>query len=456
MANNNGIRKYLITIICGLTLILGISLPVCATSSQNVTVIGSPLIIYHLNISSTSGGNVSVPGEGTFNYVDHSVKNISAVANSCYHFAKWTGNTSTIADMNASSTTITMNGSYTIQANFATDQYTLTYNASTGGTINGTPSQTVNCSESGSAVRAMPNASYHFVNWSDGLTANPRTDTLVTHNITVTANFRLSGGGGGSTASTSIDLNILGGSSTGTIDSSGVFQGDVDAASPDGKIAIHIASGTTALGKDGNPLTGLDITTVSSYPTPPDGRTVIAAFDFQPNGATFDPAIQITITYDPSTLPSGTQPSDLVIAFFNTATGHWEYVSGLVDPVAHTITYSISHFTVFAVMGAATSSAAPTMTPTPTPTLIPTPTPTAAATPTVIATPTSTSTPMPTLTPRPTSTVVHQPGEAGKGLGDWAWIVIGFVVILALIVMIRLVMRRRTTGGTSRSESEEK
>jgi hypothetical protein len=247
-------------------------------------------------------------------------------------------------------------------------------------------------------------------------------------------------------------LNILGGSSTGTIDSSGVFQGDVDASSPDGKIAIHIASGTTALGKDVNPLTGLDITTVSSYPTPPDGRTVIAAFDFQPNGATFDPAIQITITYDPSTLPSGTQPSDLVIAFFNTATGHWEYVSGLVDPVAHTITYSISHFTVFAVMGAATSSVAPTMTPTPTPTLIPTPTPTAEATPTVEATPTPTATP----TATPTSTVLHQTGGEDKGLGDWVWIVIGFVVILALIVMIRLVMRRRTTGGTSRSESEEK
>ena len=38
----------------------------------------------------------------------------------------------------------------------------------------------------------MPNSGYHFVNWSDGVsTANPRTDTNVTANVTVTANFAI-------------------------------------------------------------------------------------------------------------------------------------------------------------------------------------------------------------------------------------------------------------------------
>ena len=32
---------------------------------------------------------------------------------------------------------------------------------------------------------------YHFVDWSDGSTANPRTDTNVTANVTVTANFAI-------------------------------------------------------------------------------------------------------------------------------------------------------------------------------------------------------------------------------------------------------------------------
>jgi len=44
---------------------------------------------------------------------------------------------------------------------------------------------------SGSAVTAQAAAGYHFVNWSDGGAANPRTDIHVTANKTVTANFAL-------------------------------------------------------------------------------------------------------------------------------------------------------------------------------------------------------------------------------------------------------------------------
>ena len=36
----------------------------------------------------------------------------------------------------------------------------------------------------------MPDPGYHFAGWSDGPTANPRTDTNVTANVAVTANFR--------------------------------------------------------------------------------------------------------------------------------------------------------------------------------------------------------------------------------------------------------------------------
>ena len=67
--------------------------------------------------------------------------------------------------------------------------YTLTYNAGTGGTISGTSPQVVNHGTSGSAVTAVPSYGYAFTNWSDGLTSNPRTDSNVTNDITVTANF---------------------------------------------------------------------------------------------------------------------------------------------------------------------------------------------------------------------------------------------------------------------------
>ena len=51
--------------------------------------------------------------------------------------------------------------------------------------------QTVNNGANGTTVTAVPNTGYHFANWSDGSTANPRTDTKVTANISVTANFAI-------------------------------------------------------------------------------------------------------------------------------------------------------------------------------------------------------------------------------------------------------------------------
>jgi len=78
---------------------------------------------------------------------------------------------------------------HTISASFALKTYTLTYLAGTGGSISGTTPQSVTHGSSGSAVTAVPDTDYQFVDWSDGLTDNPRTDTNVTANVTVTAEF---------------------------------------------------------------------------------------------------------------------------------------------------------------------------------------------------------------------------------------------------------------------------
>jgi uncharacterized repeat protein (TIGR02543 family) len=70
--------------------------------------------------------------------------------------------------------------------------YTLTYNADANGTITGTTPQTVTSGGNGTAVTAKPNSGYRFVKWSDNSTSNPRTDSNVISNITVTASFDLS------------------------------------------------------------------------------------------------------------------------------------------------------------------------------------------------------------------------------------------------------------------------
>jgi len=76
---------------------------------------------YILAIMGTPGGSVVSPGEGTFTYDAGTVVNLVARAASGYKFSKWSGNVDTIANVNATSTNITMSGNQSyilICANF--------------------------------------------------------------------------------------------------------------------------------------------------------------------------------------------------------------------------------------------------------------------------------------------------------------------------------------------------
>lgn len=77
---------------------------------------------YDLTISSTDGGNVTIPGEGTRTYDEGEVVNLVAEAEEGYGFVEWTGDVGTIADVNDATTTITMNSDYAITASFQAEQ----------------------------------------------------------------------------------------------------------------------------------------------------------------------------------------------------------------------------------------------------------------------------------------------------------------------------------------------
>jgi hypothetical protein len=76
---------------------------------------------YQLTVSSGSGGNVTIPGEGTFTYDRGNLAQLLATPDDGYEFHLWTGDSQHIADPNAGSTTITMNGNYAVVANFETE-----------------------------------------------------------------------------------------------------------------------------------------------------------------------------------------------------------------------------------------------------------------------------------------------------------------------------------------------
>jgi outer membrane protein assembly factor BamB len=73
---------------------------------------------YDLTISSTAGGSVFAPGEGTFTYVEGTEVNLVAEAEEGYRFINWTGDVETIPDVEDATTTVTMDGDYSIAANF--------------------------------------------------------------------------------------------------------------------------------------------------------------------------------------------------------------------------------------------------------------------------------------------------------------------------------------------------
>jgi hypothetical protein len=71
-----------------------------------------------LTISSTVGGSETTRGEGTLRHNKGTVVDLVAEPEEGYCFVNWTGDVDTIADVNAATTNITMNGDYSITANF--------------------------------------------------------------------------------------------------------------------------------------------------------------------------------------------------------------------------------------------------------------------------------------------------------------------------------------------------
>jgi len=140
---------------------------------------------YTLTYSAATNGTISGTTPQTV-YYGASGTAVTAVPNLGYHFVNWSdGNLANVR------TDAGVTNDINVTANFAVNTYTLTYSAATNGTITGTSPQTVNYNTSGTAVTAVPNTGYNFVNWSDGNTANPRTDTNVTNSLAVMANFAL-------------------------------------------------------------------------------------------------------------------------------------------------------------------------------------------------------------------------------------------------------------------------
>jgi hypothetical protein len=150
---------------------------------------------YDLTISSTEGGVVTDPGEGTFSYDTGTAIDLVAEYEEGYHFVNWTGDVDTIVNINAATTTITINGDYSITANFVT-AYALNISSTEGGRVM-TPGEAGPYTYGeGTRVNLVAQAEvgYHFVNWTGDVNTITNVNAAVTtiimsSNYTITANF---------------------------------------------------------------------------------------------------------------------------------------------------------------------------------------------------------------------------------------------------------------------------
>ena len=134
-------------------------------------------------------------------------------------------------------------------------------------------------------------------------------------------------------------------------DPQGEVQHTYIITSEDGVLNITIPEGTTACDCDGNPLNLITAAVVTDPPPPPPGVNIVGpVFSLGPSGATFDPSITITFTYDPVDIPADVAEADLKLAFYNDTTGEWLVLECTIDTENNIIIAQTSHFSDFTII----------------------------------------------------------------------------------------------------------
>jgi hypothetical protein len=137
-------------------------------------------------------------------------------------------------------------------------------------------------------------------------------------------------------------------------DDEGWFLEDIQLITADELVTLKIDKGTTAVTEEDTPLETIQMKPLEGFtPEPPEDKDIIGlAYELLPEGATFDPPTDITIGYAPASLPEDVEEEDLVIAYYDAESNECVELPSSVDTVTNTVTARVSHFTIFAILGA--------------------------------------------------------------------------------------------------------
>ena len=181
------------------------------TSDLDVTAIFE-LAVYTIQATASDGGTIDPSGEVMVMHGQNQTFNITPDTEAFYEIADVLVDGVSIGPAE-SYTFVNVTTNHTIEAQFERPGLLLNYFTGANGSLSGETQQIVPFGEDGSPVEAVPDEGYHFLIWSDGVTANPRTDNNVTAPVQATAIF-------------SINIYTLNATANkgGTIDPEGMFD----------------------------------------------------------------------------------------------------------------------------------------------------------------------------------------------------------------------------------------
>jgi hypothetical protein len=124
----------------------------------------------------------------------------------------------------------------------------------------------------------------------------------------------------------------------------------ITAAPFDGWVSIDISQNTTAESEDGLPVNRITIVADGAPPDAYKDYVGILAFEIFPTGTIFSSPITLRFSYLVSNIPEGVAEEDLILGTWDAKTSRWTILPSHVDLETHTISISISHLTLFAVL----------------------------------------------------------------------------------------------------------
>lgn len=150
-----------------------------------------------------------------------------------------------------------------------------------------------------------------------------------------------------------LTVNVFGDISEWDISEQGNLLELLQVSSVDNKVTISLNKDASCRDKEDNRLKTITIIEQTDWPPVPEDYDIIGtAYEFQPAGAKFAPALSLTLSYVDNDVPQYLSEEDVYIAYYTTAE-NWVRLTSQVDTENNIVTAPVSHFTTFAIMGGA-------------------------------------------------------------------------------------------------------